>query len=207
LKDMFAINDDELKRLKSIQGKATHSAWLTFMYPRLYLAKKVLKDTGVIFVSIDDNEQANLKLLMDEVFGEGSLVAELPTIMNLKGNQDQFAFAGTHEYTLVFAKNIGSFAPNELSVDEEAAAIDWIEDNEGWYKQGAGLVSTGQNSPRIHRPKLWFPILIDNELNVLVPEKNEVDKLYDSELKIFNDNYAKELTEKYETAGVGDIVQ
>ena len=202
LKDMFALNDDELKRLKSIQGKATHSAWLTFMYPRLYLAKKVLKDTGVIFVSIDDNEQANLKLLMDEVFGEGSLVAELPTIMNLKGNQDQFAFAGTHEYTLVFAKNIGSFAPNELSVDEEAAAIDWIEDNEGWYKQGAGLVSTGQNSPRIHRPKLWFPILIDNELNVLVPEKNEVDKLYDSELKIFNDNYAKELTEKYETAGV-----
>ena len=102
--------------------------------------------------------------------------------MNLKGNQDQFAFAGTHEYTLVFAKNIGSFAPNELSVDEEAAAIDWIEDNEGWYKQGAGLVSTGQNSPRIHRPKLWFPILIDNELNVLVPEENEVDKLYDSEL-------------------------
>lgn len=202
LKDMFGLNDDELKRLKSIQGKATHSAWLTFMYPRLYLAKKVLKETGVIFVSIDDNEQANLKLLMDEVFGEGSLVAELPTIMNLKGNQDQFAFAGTHEYTLVFAKNIGSFAPNELSVDEEAAAIDWIEDNEGWYKQGAGLVSTGQNSPRIHRPKLWFPILIDNELNVLVPEKNEVDKLYDSELKIFNDNYAKELTEKYETAGV-----
>lgn len=72
LKDMFALNDDELKRLKSIQGKATHSAWLTFMYPRLYLAKKVLKDTGVIFVSIDDNEQANLKLLMDEVFGENS---------------------------------------------------------------------------------------------------------------------------------------
>ncbi len=202
LKDMFGLNDDELKRLKSIQGKATHSAWLTFMYPRLYLAKKVLKDTGVIFVSIDDNEQANLKLLMDEVFGEGSLVAELPTIMNLKGNQDQFAFAGTHEYTLVFAKNIGSFTPNELSVDEETAVIDWIEDSEGWYKQGAGLVSTGKNSPRVHRPNLWFPILIDNELNILVPEKKEVDKLYDSELKIFNDSYAIELTEKYETSGV-----
>ncbi len=63
--------------MKSIQGKATHSAWLTFMYPRLYLAKKVLKNTGVIFVSIDDNEQANLKLLMDEVFGEGSFVQEI----------------------------------------------------------------------------------------------------------------------------------
>ncbi|MEB6146578.1 site-specific DNA-methyltransferase [Enterococcus casseliflavus] len=202
LKDMFGLNDDELKRLKSIQGKATHSAWLTFMYPRLYLAKKILKDSGVVFVSIDDNEQANLKLLMDEIFGEGSLVAELPTIMNLKGNQDQFAFAGTHEYTLVFAKNIRFFIPNELSVDEEVAAIDWIEDSEGWYKQGAGLVSTGQNSPRNRRPRLWFPIIVDNDLNIMVPEKDEVDKLYDSELKIFNDKYGEELTKKYESAGV-----
>ena len=85
LKDMFALNDDELKRLKSIQGKATHSAWLTFMYPRLYLAKKVLKDTGVIFVSIDDNEQANLKLLMDEVFGESLFTGEFIWIRKKKG--------------------------------------------------------------------------------------------------------------------------
>lgn len=200
LKDMFALSDEELTRLKSIQGKATHSAWLTFMYPRLYLAKKLLKDSGVIFVSIDDNEQANLKMLMDEIFGEGSLVAELPTIMNLKGNQDQFAFAGTHEYTLVFAKNINSFKPNELSVDEETAAIDWVEDSEGWYKKGAGLVSTGQNSPRNRRPKLWYPILIDKELNILVPKEEEVSKLYDSDLKIFNDEYAKQLTDKYKNA-------
>lgn len=77
LQDMFGLNSEELKRLKSIQGKSTHSAWLTFMYPRLYLAKKLLKDTGVIFVSIDDNEQANLKLLMDDVYGEGNFVAEV----------------------------------------------------------------------------------------------------------------------------------
>lgn len=70
LQDMFNLNDDELRRMKSIQGKSTHSAWLTFMYPRLYLAKKLLKDTGIIFISIDDNEQSNLKLLMDDVFGE-----------------------------------------------------------------------------------------------------------------------------------------
>ncbi|MFL2112282.1 DNA methyltransferase [Latilactobacillus curvatus] len=76
LQDMFGLNIEELKRLKSIQGKASHSAWLTFMYPRLYLAKKLLKDTGVIFVSIDDNEQANLKLLMDDVFGESGFAGE-----------------------------------------------------------------------------------------------------------------------------------
>ncbi len=76
LKEEFSLNDDELKRLKSIQGRATHSAWLTFMYPRLYLAKKLLKDSGVIFVSIDDNEQANLKLLMDDIFGEGDFIGQ-----------------------------------------------------------------------------------------------------------------------------------
>ena len=67
LMDMFALSEDELKRLKSIQGNSTHSSWLTFMYPRLALSKKILNDSGVIFVSIDENEQANLKILMDEI--------------------------------------------------------------------------------------------------------------------------------------------
>lgn len=85
LQDMFNLNEDELKRMKSIQGKSTHSAWLTFMYPRLYLAKKLLKESGVIFVSIDDNEQANLKLLMDEIFGEDSFTGEFIWTRKKKG--------------------------------------------------------------------------------------------------------------------------
>ncbi len=118
LKDMFALNDDELKRLKSIQGKATHSAWLTFMYPGLYLAKKVLKETGVIFVSIDDNEQANLKLLMDEVFGEGSFVEEI--IWKRKRGRDNSAkwFSKSHEYAIVYARNKNKFNVNLLEIDE-----------------------------------------------------------------------------------------
>lgn len=119
LKDMFGLNDDELKRLKSIQGKATHSAWLTFMYPRLYLAKKVLKDTGVIFVSIDDNEQANLKMMMDEVFGEGSFVEEI--IWKRKRGRDNSAkwFSKSHEYAIVYARNKNKFNVNLLEIDEE----------------------------------------------------------------------------------------
>lgn len=77
LQDMFGLNDTELARLKSIQGKSTHSAWLSFMYPRLFLARKLLKDTGFIFISIDDNEYANLKLMMDEIFGEGGFVTNV----------------------------------------------------------------------------------------------------------------------------------
>lgn len=116
LKDIFALNDDELKRLKSIQGKATHSAWLTFMYPRLYLAKKVLKDTGVIFVSIDDNEQANLKLLMDEVFGESSFVAEITWRRKKERSNDTKGVTVQGEYLLVYGKS-QSFKPGKKALD------------------------------------------------------------------------------------------
>jgi len=84
--DKFEFDDDklqlvlgygekEIERLKAIQGKSSHSAWLTFIYPRMKLASKLLTDDGLIFVSIDDNEQANLKLLMDDIFGEKNFIA------------------------------------------------------------------------------------------------------------------------------------
>lgn len=104
LQDMFGLNSEELKRLKSIQGKSTHSAWLTFMYPRLYLAKKLLKDTGVIFVSIDDNEQANLKLLMDDVFGEGSFVANIVQ-KHRGGVSNDKIISDNHNYLLFYVRD------------------------------------------------------------------------------------------------------
>ena len=102
---------EECKKIK--QDK--HSAWLTFMYPRLYLAKKLLKDTGVIFVSIDDNEQANLKLLMDEIFGEGSFLA---TLKWKKKKQSSFLsrVAGIIEYINIYAKNIKNI--DKLSIEK-----------------------------------------------------------------------------------------
>lgn len=109
LANMFGLNEDDLKRLKSIQGKATHSSWLAFMYPRLYLAKKLLKDTGTIFISIDDNEQANLKLLMDDVFGEGGFIAEFIHKNNSSKNQANLVSVST-EYILSYAKNINKLS-------------------------------------------------------------------------------------------------
>jgi adenine-specific DNA-methyltransferase len=63
--------------IENIQGAKTHSGWLSFMYPRLLLARDLLKDDGVIFVSIDDNEVAQLRLLCDEIFGEENFIANL----------------------------------------------------------------------------------------------------------------------------------
>ena len=81
-----------------------HSKWLNMMLPRLHLAKNLLKDDGVIFISIDDNEQAQLKLLCDEVFGEENFVAEL--IWDKQHSQQQGLFKKYHEYVLLYAKNI-----------------------------------------------------------------------------------------------------
>lgn len=74
LKDMFGLDDDQVERLKSIQGKSSHSAWLTFMYPRIILAKKLLSAEGTFFMSIDDNEEANAKECLDEILGESNFV-------------------------------------------------------------------------------------------------------------------------------------
>lgn len=70
LAEKIGITEEEADRILNLEGKSSHAAWLTFMYPRLLLARDLLADDGVIFISIDDNEQANLKLMCDEVFGE-----------------------------------------------------------------------------------------------------------------------------------------
>lgn len=88
-----------------INAKASsHSAWLTFMYPRLKLARELLKDDGVIFISIDDNEQAQLKLLCDEIFGEGNFVATFPWRKRSAKSDVPFGVSQDYEWILCYAK-------------------------------------------------------------------------------------------------------
>lgn len=105
LKNMFGLNDESLTRLKSIQGTATHSAWLTFMYPRLQLAKYLLKPSGVIFISIDENEYANLKILMDEIFGEFSYLGDIIRKTRSSANDASNGFNQQHEYVFIYGRN------------------------------------------------------------------------------------------------------
>lgn len=192
-------NLEEMERI--FKGTRTHSAWLCFMYPRLKLARDLLKDDGVIFISIDDNEQANLKLLCDEIFGEENFVGNLPTIMNLKGNNDEFGFAGTHEYTIVFAKNKDKLKIGEFDISDDEIE-DWQFDEKGYYKQGANLKRTGQNAPREDRPNLYFPILINKTNSKIVSiTESEYEAIYDKNTKKFNDDYLETLKNEYENKG------
>ncbi|WP_291918064.1 site-specific DNA-methyltransferase [Limnohabitans sp.] len=110
---------DNIDYIKNIYGARTHSGWLSFMYPRLLLAKDLLRDDGVIFISIDDNEQAQLKLLCDEVFGVENFVAEL--VWEGANKNDARQIGTVHEYVLVYAQNRNEL-PREWSLKKEGAA-------------------------------------------------------------------------------------
>lgn len=95
-----------------------HSKWLSFMSKRLRIAKKLLSDRGVIFISIDDNEQSNLKLLCDEVFGERNFIALLPRITKSSGKTTD-KIAMNHDYVFVISKNISNCVIQGLPHDDE----------------------------------------------------------------------------------------
>lgn len=189
-----AVDEDGNYRFKKRNTKDEgryHSKWCSMLYPRLKLAHNLLRDDGVIFVSIDDNEVHNLRKIMDEVFGEDNFVAELPTIMNLKGNQDQFGFAGTHEYILVFAKNKDLARFGLLNVLDEGIT-EWEIDEWGYYKQGANLKGTGVNAPREKRKNLYFPLYVSNDDTVSTVRRS------DDDIEIFPITDGKEMSWRWE---------
>mgnify|MGYP005840710305 CR=1 FL=1 len=101
--DGYMTKDGMFKKNSKENGQY-HSNWLNMMMPRLYLAKNLLKQDGVIFISIDDNEVHNLRLLMNEIFGEENFVGETIKVSNsAKNNVNQISI--THEYCLVYSKN------------------------------------------------------------------------------------------------------
>ena len=153
-----------------------HSNWLNMMYPRLYLARNLLQDTGVIFISIDDNELFNLKKILDDIFGESNFIACLPTIMNLKGNNDEFGFAGTHEYILVYGKNIDSLDDlGGIPLTKEDKDEYSLSDHKGSYKRGATLMRTGEAGAREMRPKGYYPIYVSKDLSRISLDKQSND--------------------------------
>ncbi|MCQ2714505.1 site-specific DNA-methyltransferase [Helicobacter pylori] len=96
---------ESLKFFKNTQGSGTHSGWLSFMLPRLKLARDLLKEDGVIFISIDDNECANLKILCDEIFGEDNFVGDFIRKTKSTTNDAKIGLNYQHEFLLCYAKN------------------------------------------------------------------------------------------------------
>ena len=112
-----------------------HSDWLTMMYPRLFLARNLLKDDGVIFVSIDDNEVANLRLIMDEIFGEENFISNLIWHSSTGGGIRSNFVNQSHQYVICYAKNILETETFYAPLSEEAKKQYNKEDAVGIYRE------------------------------------------------------------------------
>jgi len=132
-----------------------HSKWLNMMYPRLFLSRNILCEEGIIFVSIDDREIENLKLVMNEIFGEENFIGTFVWQSKKGGGSDTFGVVKDQEYVLSYGKN--NYAQSLSKVKIESEDLD-REDKKGAYRRGRELNKWGSNSRREDRPTMFFPI-------------------------------------------------
>lgn len=152
------FDDDGNRLVKNLDSNGRfHTDWLNMIYPRLKLAKDLLSDDGVIFISIDDNEIENLRKSCDEIYGESNFVAQLSVIVKTEGRQYGH-FAKTHEYVLIYAKSINSVTMNEIKVTDGAFKY---SDEKG----GFNTIGLRNRAVRIfnstNRPNLRYPFYVD----------------------------------------------
>ena len=141
-----------------------HTDWLNMIYPRLKVAKDLLSEDGVIFISIDDNEQKNLKNICDEVFGEVNFLGHLTIIIKPEGRR-YGAFAKCHEFCLVYSKDSNFAITNEISV--EGASYQYYDEDGGFNLKGLRNRNV-KSFNSSNRPNLRYPFFA----NIQQPDKN-----------------------------------
>ena len=149
------VGDDGQKRSTNTETSGRfHSNWLSMMYPRLLLARSLMREDGVIFVSIDDNEVHNLRMLMNEVFGEENLISAIIVQSNKRG-QTYKDIAKTHEYILAFSKGD---APSLYELEKDADALPH-KDSQGSFDLWE-LRNRNPKFGRFNRENLFFPVFV-----------------------------------------------
>ena len=163
------LSEDDFARMEfSFKTKKSHNGWLSFMYPRLLLARDLLSNDGVIFISIDDNEQANLKLLCDDVFGEENFVADI--IWNSRKSVSNDTIVSlNHNHTLFFTKNIAILQENKSKYRLNAKKDKDRFSNPDNDLRGS-WVADPFDAPNI-RPNLTYPIENPNTKEIYMPPK------------------------------------
>lgn len=156
-----------------------HSKWLSFIALRLKLAKALLTEEGLIFISIDDNEMANLKLLCDEIFGEVNYVANIIVKSNPRGSQSKKEIASVNEYILVYAKDIRYSAIIGHKLTDDMVSEYKCSDAKGAYRL-LGLRQRGGFWRASERPNLFYPFYVNtkNASISLIEDKSHNTAIY-----------------------------
>lgn len=174
------VNDPRIQKwLKKVVGKenddlSRHDKWLCMIYPRLKLLQRLLSETGLIFISIDNNEQAVLKLVCDEIFGISNYISTISCINNPKGRSDDKYFATAHEYILVYKKkydlDLEGFEPEEKVTKRYNKTDDF-----GRYRE-IDLRKTGDSDRREDRPDMFYPFYFYKDLEILSLSKIDIEE-------------------------------
>lgn len=148
-----------------------HTNWLNMMYPRLKLARNLLRDDGVIFISIDDNEVANLRKLCDEIFGEENFLGCICVVSNLKGRSDDKFYATAHNNLLIYSKN--DFDSRGVPLPSEYLKGYSAIDDRGFRFRLQGLRKRGAGAKREDRPNMFYPFYINSKTRKVSLFKSE----------------------------------
>lgn len=183
LSELAGIDLDEATRILDFTAKSSssHSAWLTFMHPRLYVARHLLKEDGVICISIDENEHSHLKLLCDEIFGEYNFAGEI--VWKNSSKNDQAYISIQHEYLLFYVKsksfNTGAWNEKKDGLDEIFKAFDGFKKKHGndwdaihkealkWYKEfpASNPITNSKHYSWMDERGVYFPDNISKPAN------------------------------------------
>lgn len=158
LSEKLSISEEQAQRILTLtkRGSASHSAWLMFMYPRLQLARDLLHDDGAIFISIDDNEQANLKLICDDIFGEENCMGCICRSTGQTTGQDSGGLGSSFDYAFIYGRK-PDLDISGLPLTEHDIKRFNNEDDFGKYAYDQ-LRKTGSNDRREDRPNMYYAI-------------------------------------------------
>lgn len=169
------VNSPEIRRwLGQVVGKEgetldRHDRWLCMMYPRLVLLRQFLREDGAIFVSIDDNEVASLRLLMDEIFGAGNFVASVIWQKKYAVANDHKTIAPMHDYVLVYQRS-AQWRRNLLPRGNEKDELYRYEDHKGRFRPDNYTCSKTAEE----RPNLYYPVINPNTKEEIWPKRTRV---------------------------------
>lgn len=162
-----------------------HSHWLNMMFSRLLLARELLSDDGVIFISIDDNEVHHLRKLCDEVFGEGNLVAGITVLCNPKGRSQDKYFATNHEHLLIYSKSTLLKGFFSIEKDEQQIESEYSEEDDAGRYRLLELRNTHREFGKHNRKNLYYPIYVKDDAEVSLTPIYELHKV----LPVWDDGF------------------
>jgi adenine-specific DNA-methyltransferase len=175
-----------------------HTNWLNMMYPRLQLASNLLRDDGVIFISIDDNEVDNLKKLCNEVFGEENFVASIIWQKVYSPRMDVQGFSSSHDYILCYVKQSYDSIRKESFV-QDAGQFNFLDEKSGKKYRRRSVRKEGSHSTRSERPNLWFPLTSPDGTEIYPIKPDGTEGCWRWSLDTYNENKTSDLVEWVKT--------